>query len=76
MSHSENNLSRTPRPKGRRLTFAVTVSAPTGMTLPQWQTLIHHAITEALNSNSNVGETDPIIVKLLKSTTTYEAGDE
>lgn len=75
MSHSERNLSRIPKAKRRRLTFAVTVSAPTGRTLPQWQTFIKEAILAKMIAELNIETAQNIVVKLLKTTTEYGGDD-
>jgi hypothetical protein len=76
MSHSEHNLSRIPKARRRRLTFAVTISAPTGKTLPQWQTLVHEAVKRELLAQDGIEASNDVVVKLLKTTTSYEASDE
>lgn len=76
MSHSQNNLSRIPKAKRRRLTFAVTVTAPTGMTLPQWQTFISTAVITKLQTEHSFEASNDVIVKLLKTATDYEVNDE
>lgn len=75
MSHSERNLSRIPKAKRRRLTFAVTVTAPTGMTLPQWQTFIQTAVITKLQTEHSFEASEDVIVKLLKTATDYEVND-
>lgn len=76
MSHSQNNLSRIPKARRRRLTFAVTLSATTGMTLPQWQTLVSEAVKRELLTQSGPEASYDVVVKLLKTTTDYEVHDE
>jgi hypothetical protein len=76
MSHSERNLSRLPKAKRRRLTFAVTISAPTGMTLPQWQAFVQTALVTKLQTEHSADAALDVVVKLLKTTTDYEAHDE
>ncbi len=74
--HSERNISRIPKAKRRRLTFAVTVTAPTGMALPQWQTFLHNVIQQGMiKYEIPAAETHNIVVKLLKTTTEYGGDD-
>ncbi|MFM6926963.1 MAG: hypothetical protein ACKOX6_00775 [Bdellovibrio sp.] len=72
MSHSQNNLRRTPSVKREMLTFTTTLERPRDLNRGQMQDLINSAVAKAMY---DAGYTQSIVVtKLHKAETLY--GDE
>lgn len=87
MSHSQNNLSRTPRTKRRTLKLQITIEQPAGWTIPMVQQMIRNGISGELRSGAEGNPplpeahriVDAIRISLREATTVYAVtgdGDE
>jgi hypothetical protein len=82
MTHSQNNLSRTPRRSRKTLKLLLTIEQPSGWTIPMVQTMIRNGISHEMRSEAANNPALPEAIRILEavrislkeSTTTYAAG--